>query len=55
MLKIAGDNSLPFMHYIKAISSQIGERFLFSIRPQDFSLVKPLMSAQPEMYAQIML
>src|ERR1700686_4436243 len=55
LLQFAGDHSLPFAHHIKPVGSQIGERFLFPIRPQDFSLIEMLMAAQPEVYAQIVL
>src|SRR5216684_159912 len=53
--QFAGDHSLPFMHDIKPIDSEIGERFLFAIRPRDFSAIKTLMAAQPEVQAQIVL
>src|SRR5271169_3759641 len=53
--RFAGDHSLPLAHHIEPVGRQIGERFLFSIRPQDFGLIETLMAAQPEVYAQVVL
>src|SRR5258708_37211588 len=53
--QFAGDHALPFTHDIKPINSQISERFLFPLRPQDFRLIETSMAAQPEMDAQIVL
>ena len=53
--EFAGDHSLPFAHHIKPVGRQIGERFLFPIWPQDFSLIETLVAAQAEVDSQIVL
>src|SRR3984957_1998568 len=49
--RFAGDYSLPFTDQVEPVSRQIGEHFLFPIRPQDFGLIDALMAAQPEVQA----
>ena len=48
-------DSLSFAHDIKFVCRQVRQRFLFPIRPEDLSPVETVMTAEPEVYAQIML
>src|SRR5215467_1571406 len=47
--------SLSFSHDIKFVSSQVRQRFLFAVRPENLNPIEMVMVAEAKVYAQVML